>query len=848
MAKTDIGPKISIDGEPEYRKQINNLIQQAKTLDSEMRAVTSAFNENTSAAEKAAAKSNVLNKQIDVQKQKIEQLRVMVEKSAGMYGETATETMKWKQKLNDATASMNNMEKELRDTSKGMDDLERNTEESAKEMRNLERNAQGVGNELDGAGKSAGSFGSTLKAVLTSEVIMSGVRLLADAAKALGKAMIDLTKQSLTAYAEYEQLSGGIASLFSTTSMNMEEYVGNMLGDGKTLVEAERAWAAEQAAVTAIMNDADEAFRTAAVSRNKYQEAATTFAAPLINALDGDMMEASDLVNMALTDISDNINRFGGEFDDAMQAYAGFAKGQWTLLDNLKLGYAGTAEGVAKLINESGVLEGKLIDLSKKNELNAQIEAAGGLPTVIKAIHAKQEELNIAGTTLKEAATTITGSANMVKAAWENVLISIGSGDASMLNQDIENLASSVLTLADNALPRLKEIMSGIGTFIGGIAPMIAQELPALLTDVLPTLIDSALTLAQTLLTTVVSALPGLMQQLLPMTINLLDTILLDVLPQVLTVALQLVQMLAMGIAQAAPTLIPTAIEVVIGLCNALVSPDGLAAILDAAVALLQGLKDGILAALPIWVESAPIIIGELASTLIQFIPEELVPIAYEILWALAGGLYKNVPVFAAGMLNVMFESIDQILKIDWIGTGKNIIAAVTNGIIGAATDLLNGVETALAPTQKWFKTLIGDGKGWGSDMIHGFIDGIRSVRRKLENAVADVAKLIREYLHFSRPDKGPLRDYETYMPHMIQGMVKGIEDNKYKLRNAVSGMAGDVALAASNGAHINNRSVNVGAPIINVYGRDGQSVDELADAVAYKLHNTVERREIAWA
>lgn len=846
MAKTDIGPKISIDGEPEYRKQINNLIQQAKTLDSEMRAVTSAFGENTSAAEKAAAKSNVLNKQIDVQKQKIEQLRVMVEKSAGMYGETANETLKWKQKLNDATASLNKMEKELRDTSKGMDDLERNTEESAKEMRNLERNAQGVGNELDGAGKSAGSFGSTLKAVLTSEVIMGGVRMLADAAKALGKAMIDLTKQSLAAYADYEQLSGGIATLFSSTTQSQSEFVGEMIRTGKSYQQAMSEWRGTQAGVNIAMENANIAYKTAGMSANSYMETITSFAASLTTSLGGDTVAAARLADQAIIDASDNANKMGSDLESITNALQGFAKGQYNLLDNLKLGYGGTQQEMYRLLSDAANLNEEFAKTAEFS-IDSKGHLEVGFADVVKAVHIIQEEMDITGTTAKEAATTISGSASMMKAAWDNVLVAIASGEDDTIGKNVDNLVESVLTLADNALPRLKEIMSGIGTFIGGIAPVIAQELPALLTDVLPTLIDSALTLVQTLLTTVVSALPGLLQQLLPMTMNLLDTILLDVLPQVLTVALQLVQMLAMGIAQAAPTLIPTAIKAVIELCNALVSPDGLAAILDAAVALLQGLKDGILAALPIWVESAPIIMGELAATLIQFIPE-LVPIAYEILWALAGGLYKNVPVFAAGMLNVMFESIDQILKVDWIGTGKNIIAAVTNGILGAATDLLNGVETALAPTQKWFKALIGDGKGWGSDMIQGFIDGIRSVRRKLENAVADVAKLIREYLHFSRPDKGPLRDYETYMPHMIQGMVKGIEDNKYKLRNAVSGMAGDVALAASNGAHINNRSVNVGAPIINVYGRDGQSVDELADAVAYKLHNVVERREIAWA
>lgn len=846
MAKTDIGPKISIDGEPEYRKQINNLIQQAKTLDSEMRAVTSAFNENTSAAEKAAAKSTVLNKQIDVQKQKIEQLRVMVEKSAGMYGETANETLKWKQKLNDATASLNNMEKELRDTSKGMDDLERNTEESAKEMQTLERNAQGVGTELDGAGKSAGSFGTTLKAVLTSQVITAGVRMLTDAAKALANAMADLVKESFTAYADYEQLSGGIATLFSSTTQSMEEYVGRAVASGKTLQEANSAWMATQEGAVIAMQNADTAYERAGMSANKYMETTTSFAAALTKSLGGDTVEAARLADQAIVDMSDNWNRFGTDSENVIHAYVGFAKQQYNMLDNLNLGYAANQQGMYELLQRAAELdkefaENAVFSMDSKGHLEV------GFADVVRALHIIQTDLGVTGTTAEEAATTISGSANMVKAAWENVQVAIASGNDETIKQNVDNLVSSVLVLADNALPRLKEILGGVGTLVKELAPAIAQELPSLLTDVLPTLIDSALTLVQTLLTTVVSVLPDLFQKILPMAMNLLNTILTDVLPQITTTALQLVQFLAQGVAQAAPMLIPAAIEALLQLVHALVGTEGAQILIDAALALLLGLAEGITTAVPILAEQAPIIISELVNALIKNLPA-IAEAGYSIMLSLYGALFSMYPTIWSGILDLCVGIVETIGDMDWIEVGKHFVLTIAEGALGVATDLLNSIEKVFAPTTKWVDALIGDSKSWGSDMIQGFIDGIRSIRRKLENAVADVAKLIREYLHFSRPDKGPLRDYETYMPHMIQGMVKGIEDNKYKLRNAVSGMAGDVALAASNGAHISNRSVNVGAPIINVYGRDGQSVNELADAVAYKLHNTVERREIAWA
>ena len=842
---SDIGPKISIDGEAQYRKQMQNIIQQAKTLESEMRAVTSAFDKNTSAQEKAAAKSDVLNRQIDVQKQKVDQLRAMVEKSAGMYGENATETLKWKQKLNDATASLNKMEKELRDTSEDMDDLGDNTEDSARKMQNLKNKTQGAGQELDSAGKSAGSFGTTLKAILSSQIITAGVQMITDAARAMANALIELGKQSLEAYADYEQLSGGIQSLFSTTTKTYEEFVGDARGSAAAFAEANEEWEKSQAAVSRIMLDADEAFRTASMSRNKYAEAATMFAAPLIDALEGDVAGAADLVNMALVDISDNVNRFGGEQENLLNAYKGFARGQYTLLDNLSLGYAGTAQGMAKLLNDSGVLGDKLIDLTKTNELTAQIEAAGGLPTIIRAIHAKQEELNVAGTTLDEAATTITGSANMVSAAWENVKISMASGDSAMLTQDIDNLVSSVMTLAQNALPRIKEIIGGIGSLVSGLAPTIAQELPVLLGDVLPDLVSSAIKLIEGVLDGVLVALPALLDQLLPMAVELLDTLLVDVLPQVVTVALQLVQTLALGLAEAAPSLIPAAVEAVLMICDGLLGTEGAQLLIDAALALLLGLAEGIKLALPMIAEQAPIIVSELVNALILNLPA-IAEAGYKTILALYEGFLPMFPTVWSGILDMCVGIIDTIIGMDWLEIGEHLVLTIAEGALGVATALLTSVENVFSPSTKWIERYIDNAQHWGVDFISGLIKGIRSMIGKLRDAVKDVANTISERLHFSRPEKGELHYYEQWMPHMIEGMVRGVEQNKHKLSNAVAGMAGDVALAAANTTH-GGYTTHYGGVNINVYGRDGQSVQELADEVMFRMDNAVHRREAAW-
>lgn len=786
MAKTDIGPKISIDGEPQYRKQINNLIQQAKTLDSEMRAVTSAFNENTSAAEKAAAKSSVLNKQIDVQKQKIEQLRVMVEKSAGMYGETANETLKWKQKLNDATAALNNMEKDLRSASKQMDGLEDHTEESADQMERFERETKEAGNSLDKAGKSTTYFGEMLKSNLLSSAIIKGLDLFTDVLRAAGSAMFDFAKDGIALASDLEEVQNVVDTTFGDNALQIDQFA-----------------------------------KSAAAGYGMSELSAKKFTGTM-----GAMLKSMQLTDAEVLSMSTSLVGLAGDMASFYNLESEEA------FDKLRAGISGETEPLKQLgINMSVA--------------NLEAFALGeGITKAYKDM-SQAEQATLRYNYVMQATADAQGDFVRTSDSYAN--------QQRILALNIENISAAI---GGKLLPYITQLTTATNKLISGnisgseFAESIGETLTQAvgqLSGVLPALLDSGIALLTDLLTGVLGELPVLINKILPTVLNLLDTVLVDVLPLALTIALQLVQTLALGIAQAAPTLIPAAIDAVIALCDALVSPDGLAVILDAALALLIGLKDGIVAALPTLAEEAPRIVGLLATSIIQFLPE-LLPAAYDIVWALIQGIGAAYPQLAGNMLEMLWDLCNEILEIDWVGVGIEILSTVASGILGTAANLLDSVNKAFAPVIEWISKLLGQSPEWGRDMIDGMIKGIRSMISKVRDAAKSVANAISEWLHFSRPDVGPLKNYETWMPDMINGMVKGIEDNKYKLHNAVSGMAGDVALAASNGAHINNRSVNVGAPIINVYGRDGQSVDELADAVAYKLHNTVERREIAWA
>jgi phage-related protein len=258
-------------------------------------------------------------------------------------------------------------------------------------------------------------------------------------------AAVAITKASVEAYADYEQLVGGVETLFKGSSKKLIEY-------------------------------ANEAYRTSGLSANQYMETVTGFSASLLQSLGGDTEKAADVANMALIDMSDNANKMGTSMEMIQNAYQGFAKQNYTMLDNLKLGYGGTKEEMARLLADAQKLTGVKYDMSN-------------LSDVYNAIHAIQENLGIAGTTAKEAATTISGSAAMMKASWQNVLVAIaGGGD---LNRAIANLVDSISIYFQNIVPVIERALAGIGALIQQVAPMLVQTVARSLIAAIPNLLSA---------------------------------------------------------------------------------------------------------------------------------------------------------------------------------------------------------------------------------------------------------------------------------------------------------------------------------------------------------------------
>ena len=521
-----------------------------------------------------------------------------------------------------------------------------------------------------------------------------GTAAIGAAATAVGA----LGKQAVSAYASYEQLAGGVEKLYGTAADKLKEY-------------------------------ADQAYKTSGMSANQYMETATSFSAALINSLGGDVDKAADLTDVAMRAISDNVNVFGSDMSSVQSAFQGFAKQNYTMLDNLKLGYGGTKTEMERLIKDANTYR-KSIGQSA----NLSIES---FADVVQAIQSVQEAQNIAGTTNKEAMTTIEGAANATKAAWQNVITAIGRGEG--LSDAINGLISSILGskegegLLNQIIPRIETVMKGIGQFIEKAGPIIGETLPKLISSVLPGLLEGAVTLIKALAQGILTNAPILLKAFMQ-ALKSLGQALSKMLPQITEAAVDIVTTLADGIADALPELIPAVIEAIFQIVDTLL--DNTDKLIDAAVRLMEGLAQGLINAIPIILEKLPIIIVRLVAGLLEAIPKLL-------------------------------------------GAGAELIGALVSGLLSGLAAIGEAGAELLGELWNSIKSGVSSAFTWGADLIKNFIDGIFSMAGKLWDGVKDIAGGIADFLGFSEPEKGPLSNFHTYAPDMMKLFAKGIRDNE---------------------------------------------------------------------
>ena len=458
----------------------------------------------------------------------------------------------------------------------------------------------------------------------------------AAAATAAATATAALVKSAVTAYSDYEQLVGGVETLFKDSASEVQKYAAN-------------------------------AYQTAGLSANEYMETVTGFSASLLQSLDGDTKAAAEKANVAITDMSDNANKMGTSMESIQNAYQGFAKQNYTMLDNLKLGYGGTKEEMQRLLEDAEKLSGQKFDLSSYAD-------------IVDAIHVVQTEMGITGTTAKEAATTIQGSVNMTKAAWQNLIVGIAD-DTQDFDVLVNNFVESVTTAGNNILPRVEIALKGVGTLVEKLAPVIAKTVPNIVSTTLPSMIKAGTSMIRALLDGLLKAVPELIpcfknivNQLisvivtnLPMILNAAVTIagaivsgLVEALPDILDAGIELIQSLAQGLTNGIPTILSTAITIVSQLASTLIQ--NVPQIVQTGIQLLLGLVNGILQAVPQLLQELPGIITQVVNNLLSCIPM-IIECGIELLTSLVDALPEIIQTIVAVLPEIILSIIEALLS-----------------------------------------------------------------------------------------------------------------------------------------------------------------------------------------
>lgn len=491
-----------------------------------------------------------------------------------------------------------------------------------------------------------------------AKVIGAGV---ATVAGATASAVTLITKGAVDSYANYEQLVGGVQKLYGNMGQSVEEYAKSQ---GKSVDAVKGEWQKLEDAQNLVMKNAEQAYKTSGMNMNDYMETATSFSAALINSLGGDTKKAAEQTDVAMRAISDNVNTFGSDMESVQNAFQGFAKQNYTMLDNLKLGYGGTKEGMEQLIkdaNEYGKSVGKASDLS--------IDSFSDIVTAIELV---QEKQNIAGTTAREAATTLEGSLTMTKAAWQNVLTALGTGDLDKLTEHVQALGDSAATYIDNLIPVIENIFSSLPDALEPIIDKIGDKLPELIDKIVPAFIQ----LVGSLGSIVADAVPQLVE------------ILVENLPLLIDAGVEIVTALISGIGEAMPDLIPAAIDAVLTIVQGLL--ENLPLIIEAGLQLIGGLVLGLAQAIPQLLAAAPELISTLVEGLLQSI-DLLISAAGELITSLVNGLVENLPMIidsAFEIISALVEGITQNLP-TIIETAIQLIVTLIEGLTQALPQII---------------------------------------------------------------------------------------------------------------------------------------------------------------
>lgn len=541
---------------------------------------------------------------------------------------------------------------------------------------------------------------------------------------AASTAIIGLTGLAVKNYAEYEQLVGGVETLFKDSAGKVQEYAAN-------------------------------AYMTAGMSANDYMNTVTSFSASLLQSLGNDTAAASDYADRAITDMSDNANKMGTDMQRIQDAYQGFAKQNYTMLDNLKLGYGGTKTEMERLIADANRVKeanGEMGDLS--------IES---FADVTEAIHIMQTEMGITGTTAKEAATTISGSIGMMRAAWSNLVTGIADDNADF-DKLMDDFVDSAGTAAGNVIPRIEKALVGVGKLIEELFPVIMDRVPQIITKTLPKILTSAGNIVLTLVNGIIKNAPRL-----------------------LNTALEVILTFANGLVKALPKMVTSIVSIVLKIVEVLTKPSTLSKLVNAAVKIIIALAEGLINALPKLLATAPKIVANLVAAIIANAPKLLTAAAKLIATIVKGigNTMKSIVSAGARVVNNLWSGISN--KLSFITSrsktiGSRILSGIRSGIKGVTSI--------------------------GSNLVEGLWNGVYSriqwIAQKMASFGKQVIKSLKNFFGIHSPSTVMRDEIGRFL---AEGVAVGFMENDPMT---------EIEASLNNGV----RSMNV--PSVGMYGRGG--------------------------
>jgi phage-related protein len=549
-----------------------------------------------------------------------------------------------------------------------------------------------------------------------------------------------LTKNALNNYAEYEQLVGGVDTLFKDSSAKVQKYAAN-------------------------------AYKTAGLSANEYMDTVTSFSASLLQSLGGDTEAAADMANVAITDMADNANKMGTDMASIQNAYQGFAKQNYTMLDNLKLGYGGTKEEMQRLINHANELnaaQGKYTDYSIESYAD-----------IVSAIHDVQVEMGIYGTTAKEASTTIQGSVSSMKSAWGNLLVGIADDNADF-KALTEQFVDSLVTVGENIIPRINVILGGISQLVTSASTTIIPMVITTITDNLPALLQSAVAL-----------------------VGALGQGIIDILPAITQAAIDILFSLANGLIENLPTLIDGIVQVTLTIVQMLTSPDFLTQLIETAILLIMTLAQGLIDAIPQLIAAVPLIIGNLLAAIIVELPN-IIQMGIDLLFALIDGIIKCIPELVAAVptlivafINGIVNNLDKIIL-----AAPQIIVSLITGIVGAIPELIAAVPRVIAAIVDTIRNY--DWSSIGRNIVQGLKDGIAGMWDNIKNWFNDKVNSLVGGVKRILGIHSPSKVFAGIGGYMAEGLGEGFSDEFASVKKDIEGDMSFSAGSITAGANIN--------------------------------------------